>query len=76
MVSEKIRKTIGLCCKLLIFLPRAALITTYKAFIIPHFDYFDIVYNQAYMLESIECNACLAITGANKVHGKKSFTKD
>ena len=76
MVSEKIRKTIGLCCKLLIFLPRAALITTYKAFIIPHFDYFDIVYDQAYMLESIECNACLAITGANKVHGKKSFTKN
>ena len=81
MVSRKIRITIGLLCKLLTFLPRAAFITTYKAFIITHFDYFDIVYDQAYMsfhqmLESIECNACLAITGANKVHGKKSFTKN
>ena len=82
MMSGKISKTIGLLRKLQIFLLRYVLITIYKAFIRPHLDYFDILYDQAYnisyhqMLESIECNTCLAITGANKVHGKKSFTKN
>ena len=36
MVSGKISKTIGLLHILQNFLPRAALITTYKAFIRPH----------------------------------------
>ena len=78
MMSGKISKTIGLQ----IFLLRYVLITIYKAFIRPQLDYFDILDDQAYnisyhqMLESIECNTCLAITGANKVHGKKSFTKN
>ena len=82
MMSGKVSKTIGLLRKLQIFLLRSVLITIYKAFIRPHLDYFDILYDQAYniccyqMLESIECNTCLAITGANKVHGKKSFTKN
>ena len=66
MVSRKISKTIGLLRKLQIFLPRAALITIYKAFIRTHLDYGEILYDQAYMsfhqnLESIQCNACLAI---------------
>ena len=45
MVPGKI--TIGLR-KLQNLLPRAALITTYKAFIRPHLDYGDILYDQAY----------------------------
>ena len=66
MVSRKISKTIGLLRKLQIFLPRAALVTIYKAFIRTHLDYGEILYDQAYMsfhqnLESIQCNACLAI---------------
>ena len=66
----KISKTIGLLRKLQILLPRAALITKYKAFIRPHLHYGDILYDQVYSmsfnqkLESIQYNACLAITGA------------
>ena len=70
MVFRKISKTIGLLRKLHNFVPRAALITIYKAFIRPHLDYGDILYDQAYnmsfhqKMESIQYNACLAITGA------------
>ena len=69
MVFRKISKTIGLLRNLRNFLPRAALITIYKAFIRSHLDYGDILYDQAHMsfhqkLESISYNACLAITGA------------
>ena len=66
----KINKTIGLIRKLQNLLPRSALITLYKAFVRPHFDYGDILYDQArnesfhLKLESIQYNACLAITGA------------
>ena len=65
----KINKTIGLIRKLQNLLPRAALIT-YKAFVRPHLDYGDIIYDQAHnasfhqKLESLQYNACLAITGA------------
>ena len=54
-------------------LPRSALITLYKAFVRPHLDYGDILYDQArnesfhLKLECIQYNACLAITGA--MHG-------
>ena len=58
-------------------LPRTAQITSikhkalmHKAFVCPQFDYGDILYDQAHntsfrqKLESLQCNACLAITGA------------
>ena len=51
-------------------LPRAALITQCKTFIRLHFDYCDIAYEQTrnasfhQKLESLQYNACLAITGA------------
>ena len=70
MVSLKISKTLGLLRKLQNLLPRSALITIYKAFVSPHLDYGDILYDQAYNMsfhhkqESIQYNACLAITGA------------
>ena len=63
----KINKTIGLIRKLQNLLPRIALIAMYKAFFRPHLDYGDIIYDQAYnasKLESLQCNACLAITEA------------
>ena len=44
----KINKTIGLIRKLLNILPRTALITLHKAFICPHLDYGDIIYDQAH----------------------------
>ena len=56
--------------KLSNLLPRQALVTIYKAFIRPHLDYGDVVYDQASnnsfqaKMESIQYNACLAITGA------------
>ena len=50
MVFRKIIKIIGLLRKLDNFLPRAALITIYKAFFRPHVDYGDILYDQAYYM--------------------------
>ena len=66
----KVNKTIGLLWKLQTFLPRQSLVTVYKAFIRPHLDYGDIIYNQTYnysfdqKMESIQYNAAIAITGA------------
>ena len=51
-------------------IPRTALIILYKAFVRPLLDYGDIIYDQAHnasfhqKLESLQYNACLAITGA------------
>ena len=50
MVTNKINKTIGLLRKLQNLLPRIALIKIYKAFVRPHLDYGDILYNQAFNL--------------------------
>ena len=49
MVSGKISKTIGFLPRLRNLLPRAALITIYKAFMRSHLDYGDILYDQTYM---------------------------
>ena len=70
----KINKAIGLIRKLQNLLPRSALITLYKAFVRPHFDYGDILYDQArnesfhLKLESIQCIACAirAIHGSSR----------
>ena len=82
MVFRKISKTIGLLRKLHNLLPRATLITIYKAFIRPHLDYGDILYDQAYnmsfhqKLESIQYNACLAITGAIRGTSKEKLYQE
>ena len=81
MVFRKISKTTGLLRKLHNFLPRAALITIYKAFIRAHLDYGDILYDQAYMsfhqkLESIQYNACLAITGTIRGTSKEKLYQE
>ena len=46
MVSGKISKTIGFLRRLQNLLPRAALITIYKAFMRSHLDYGDTLYDQ------------------------------
>ena len=73
-VPCKINKTIGLIHKLQNLLPRSALITLYKAFVRPHFEYGDILYDQAcnasfhLKSESIQYNACLSIIPLFKIN--------
>ena len=47
-VFNKTNETIGLLKKLSNLLPRQALVTIYKAFIRPHLDYGDVLYDQAF----------------------------
>ena len=69
-VFNETNKTTGLSQKPSNLLPRQALVTIYKAFVRPHLDYADVLYDQAFnnsfhaKMESIQYNACLAITGA------------
>ena len=69
-ILNKTNRTIELLRKLRSLLPRAALITIYKAFVKPHLDYGDIPYDQAFntlfhkKLDSIQYNTCLALTRA------------
>ena len=72
-VFNKTNKTIGLLLKLSNLLPRQALVTIYKEFVRSYLDYGDVLYDQAIIpsdnsfhakIESIQYNACLAITGA------------
>ena len=68
----KVNKGIGIICKLSFCLPRESLITIYKSFVRPHIDYGDIIYDQpnnkqfCNMIERVQYNAVLAITGAIK----------
>jgi len=65
----KANRGIGLINKLRNFLPRDSLLTIFKAFVRPHLDYGDIIYDYpgnatfSQKLECIQYNACLAITG-------------
>ena len=69
-VKNKANKTVGLLRKLQNTLPRTSLITIFKLFIRPILDYGDIICDRAYNtsfhqnIESIQCNAALAILGA------------
>ena len=78
-IVNKINKTIGLLRKFQNFLPRKSLLTIYKSFIRPHFDYGDIIYDQTYntsfhqRLESLQYNAALAITGAIRGTSKEKL---
>ena len=64
----------GICIikKLGNVLPRKSLITIYKSFVRPHLDYVDLIYDQpnneifCQQIESVQCNASLAITGVIK----------
>ena len=69
---SKANKGIGLLRKLYYFVPRKTLLSIYKSYIRPHLDYADVIYDQPQnmsfsdRLESVQYNACLAITGAIK----------
>ena len=69
-VLAKVNKAVGLLRKLRNILPRTTLITIHKAFIGPHLDFGDVLYDQAFhtsfkeKLESFQYNTRLALTGA------------
>ena len=69
-IISKVNKTIRLWRKLQAFLPHQSLVTVYKAFITPHLDHGDLIYDQTYdesfhqKMELLQYNAALAITGA------------
>ena len=69
-ITQKISKTMGLLRRFQPILPRSSLLTIYKTFIRSQLDFADVIYDQACnfsfheKLESIQCNACLAIPGA------------
>ena len=81
-VLNKVNKAIGLLRKLQNLLSRSTLITIYKAFVRPHLDYGDILFDQTYnssfheKLESIQCNPCLALTGAIRGSSKKKIYQE
>ena len=68
-IFRKTNKNIGLLSKLQTFLPRTPIITIYKSFIRPNWDYGDMIYDQIFnmsflqKMETIQYNAALAITG-------------
>ena len=70
---SKANKGLGVIKRLYKFLPRASLVNIYKCFVRPHLDYGDIIYDNSsnatfsQMIESIQYNASLSITGA--IHG-------
>ena len=82
MLSKTNRTVIGLLRKLQSLLPRAALITIYKAFVRPHLDYVDVLYDQAFntssheKLESIQYNACFALFGAIRGTSKENVYQE
>ena len=79
LVFSKINRTIGLLHKLQCLIPGSALLTIYKTFIRRHLDYGDIIYKNAYnsffhqKIESVQYNACLAITGAIRGASKEKL---
>ena len=78
-ILSNTNRTIVRLRKLQSLIPRAALITIYKAFARPHLDYGDVLCDQTFnasfheKTESIQCNACLALTGAILVTSKEKI---
>ena len=82
-VLSKTNRTIGLLHKLQNFLPREALITIYKAFVSPHLDYGDVLFDHLSFnasshekLESIQYNACLALMGTIRGTSKEKLYQE
>ena len=71
-VFAQVNRGIAILRKLQTVLPREALLTIYKSFILPYFDYECVIYDQSYnnsfhaKLESYQYKAALAMTGAIK----------
>ena len=80
VITTKVNKATGLLQKLQKTLLRLVLITMYKALVRPHLDYGDMIYDEAYnerfhqKLESIQHNACLALSRAIRGSSRKKLT--
>ena len=58
VITTKVNKAIELLRELQKSLPRSVLMTMYKAFVRPHLDYGDIIYDEGYnetFYEKLEC---------------------
>ena len=81
-VLSKTNKSIGLLRKLENLPPREALIIIYKAFVRPHLDNADLLFDQAFnassheKLESIRYDTCLALTGTIKGTSKQKLYQE
>ena len=81
-IFTKVNKFIELIRKLRNLLSRPSLMTLYKSFIRPHLDYRHIIYDQPFSnsflnkIESIQYNACLAITGAIRETSKERLCEE
>ena len=84
-IKEKIctaNKGIGTIRRLFNCLPRSTLINIYKAFIRPHLDYGDIIYDNSsnislsQMIESVQYNAALAIIGAIRGSSREKLYRE
>ena len=64
VITTKANKTIGLLSKLQKILPRPVLMTIYKAFVRPHLDCGDVIYDEVYNQTFHQKLACLALSGA------------
>ena len=70
VIPTKVNKATGLLQKLQKTLQRLVLITMNKALVRAHLDHGNMIYDEAYnkrfhqKLESIQYNACLALSGA------------
>ena len=69
------KRTFGLPRKLNSILPRAALVTIFKTFVRLHLD--NQAFNTAFYdnLESIQYNACLTITRANRGTSRENLSQ-
>ena len=78
-VFTKANKTIGLSRELSKLPPRQTLISIYEAFVRPHLDYSDVLYDEAFnssfhaKMEFIQYNGSLAITGAIQITSKEKI---
>ena len=81
-VPIKVNKTTGLLRKLQNLLSRSTLVTLCNAFVRPYLDCGDILFEQTYnnsskeKLESIQYNACLALTGAIRGSSKEEIYQE
>ena len=81
-ITSKVSSTIGLLQKLNNRLPRSSLVTIYKSFPRPYWDYGDVIFDKAYnnsfvqSLESLQYKVSLAIAGAIKGFSTEKFYQE